>query len=67
MFDQTPWRQMLVCVTIPAMATLLCRGDTLLFGRVQCSTCKPAPYYTDNLMHNLRAERFHDWITVNSI
>ena len=27
-------------------------------GKAQCSVCHPAPYYTDNSMHNLRAERF---------
>ena len=26
--------------------------------KAQCSVCHAAPYYTDNLMHNLRAERF---------
>jgi cytochrome c peroxidase len=31
----------------------------LFFGKAQCSTCHPAPYYTDKLMHNLRAERFY--------
>jgi cytochrome c peroxidase len=25
----------------------------------QCGTCHPAPYYTDNLMHNLKTERFY--------
>src|SRR5205823_2255009 len=34
------------------------RGQTLFFGKAQCSTCHPAPYYTDNLMHNLKTERF---------
>jgi cytochrome c peroxidase len=34
------------------------RGETLFFGKAKCGTCHPAPYYTDNLMHNLRAERF---------
>jgi cytochrome c peroxidase len=34
------------------------RGQTLFFGKAQCATCHPAPYYTDNLMHNLKAERF---------
>ena len=24
-----------------------------------CASCHPAPYYTDNLMHNLKAERFY--------
>jgi cytochrome c peroxidase len=34
------------------------RGQALFFGKAQCSTCHPAPYYTDNLMHNLQVERF---------
>jgi cytochrome c peroxidase len=35
------------------------RGQTLFFGKAQCATCHPAPYYTDNLMHNLMADRFY--------
>jgi cytochrome c peroxidase len=35
------------------------RGEALFNGKAQCSVCHPAPYYTDNLMHNLRAERFY--------
>ena len=35
------------------------RGQELFSGKAQCSTCHPPPYYTDNLMHNLRAERFY--------
>ena len=27
--------------------------------RGNCASCHPAPYYTDNLMHNLRTERFY--------
>jgi len=34
------------------------RGETLFFGKAKCGSCHPAPYYTDNLMHNLRVERF---------
>jgi cytochrome c peroxidase len=34
------------------------RGQELFFGKSRCSECHPAPYYTDNLMHNLKAERF---------
>jgi len=34
------------------------RGEGLFFGKAKCGTCHPAPYYTDNLMHNLRVERF---------
>ena len=28
------------------------------FGKGQCATCHAPPYYTDNLMHNLKVERF---------
>ena len=41
------------------------RGEALFFGKAQCATCHPAPYYTDNLMHNLQTERFYNVITVN--
>ena len=34
------------------------RGETLFSGKAQCATCHAAPYYTDNLMHNLKVERF---------
>ena len=33
------------------------RGQTLFFAN--CGSCHPAPYYTDNLMHNLKTERFY--------
>ena len=34
------------------------RGQDLFFGKAGCGSCHPAPYYTDNLMHNLKVERF---------
>ena len=34
------------------------RGQEVFFGKGKCSVCHVAPYYTDNLMHNLRTERF---------
>jgi cytochrome c peroxidase len=34
------------------------RGEALFFGKARCGECHPAPYYTDNLMHDLRVERF---------
>ncbi len=34
------------------------RGQELFFGKAECGHCHPAPYYTDNLMHNLKTERF---------
>jgi cytochrome c peroxidase len=41
------------------------RGQALFFGKAQCAACHPAPYYTDNLMHNLRAERFYAETMIN--
>jgi cytochrome c peroxidase len=34
------------------------RGQAVFFGKGRCSECHAPPYYTDNLMHNLRVERF---------
>lgn len=34
------------------------RGEDLFFGKAQCSACHTPPYYTDNLMHDLKVERF---------
>jgi cytochrome c peroxidase len=34
------------------------RGQELFFGKAKCAECHPAPYYTDNLMHSLKTERF---------
>ncbi len=34
------------------------RGEKIFFGKGRCGSCHLAPYYTDNLMHNLKAERF---------
>jgi cytochrome c peroxidase len=35
------------------------RGQVLFFGKANCGSCHPSPYYTDNLMHNLKVERFY--------
>jgi cytochrome c peroxidase len=43
------------------------RGQTVFFGKGQCSTCHTAPYYTDNLMHNLHAERFYKPVMINGM
>lgn len=34
------------------------RGQALFNGKAQCSICHPAPFYTDNMMHDLKVERF---------
>ena len=40
-------------------------GQTLFFGKARCASCHTAPYYTDGLMHNLKAERFHQPRMIN--
>jgi cytochrome c peroxidase len=39
------------------------RGQTLFTAH--CASCHPTPYYTDNLMHNLRTERFYKPTMIN--
>ncbi len=41
------------------------RGQEVFFGKGQCASCHTPPYYTDNLMHNLRTERFFKERMVN--
>jgi cytochrome c peroxidase len=41
------------------------RGQEVFFGKGQCASCHAPPYYTDNLMHNLKVERFFKEVTVN--
>src|SRR5207244_2224538 len=43
------------------------KGQKLFFGKAQCSTCHPAPYYTDNLMHDLKVDRFYKTQTINGL
>lgn len=43
------------------------KGQELFFGKAKCSTCHPAPYYTDNTMHNLQVERFYKTQTHNGL
>lgn len=40
-------------------------GEDIFFGKGKCSICHTPPYYTDNLMHNLKAERFYKPQMVN--
>jgi cytochrome c peroxidase len=50
----------------PAAATAAeIRGEELFQGKARCADCHPAPYYTDNSMHNLKAERFYKQEIVN--
>jgi cytochrome c peroxidase len=41
------------------------RGEQIFHGKGQCAACHTPPYYTDNLMHNLRVERFFEEKLVN--
>jgi cytochrome c peroxidase len=43
------------------------QGQKLFFGKAQCGTCHPAPFYTDNLMHDLKVERFYKTQTINDL
>jgi cytochrome c peroxidase len=45
-------------------------GQEVFFGKAQCSVCHPAPFYTDDKMHDLKVGRFYEpresngkWIT----
>lgn len=40
-------------------------GQTVFFGKAKCASCHTPPYYTDNLMHNLKTERFYEPVMVN--
>lgn len=44
----------------PAKATEAeLRGQDVFSGKGRCAECHTPPYYTDNLMHNLKTERFY--------
>ncbi len=52
----------------PNRATLAeLRGQEIFFGKGQCGSCHAAPYYTDNLMHDLKTERFFKPEMVNGM
>ena len=34
------------------------RGEDVFFGKGQCASCHPAPFYLDNRMHDLQLQRF---------
>jgi cytochrome c peroxidase len=52
----------------PARATPAeLRGEAIFNGRAKCASCHPAPYYTDNTMHDLKAERFYKQELVNGM
>ena len=40
-------------------------GQAVFFGKGNCASCHVPPYYTDNLMYNLRTERFYKPVMIN--
>lgn len=43
------------------------KGEALFNGKARCVACHPAPYYTDNSMHNIRTERFYKPRMINGM
>ncbi len=53
---------------IPAKASPAeMRGQEVFFGKGQCAACHQPPYYTDNLMHDLQADRFYKPVMINGM
>jgi cytochrome c peroxidase len=43
------------------------RGEALFMGKANCVACHTPPYYTDGLMHDLKAERFYAPQMINGL
>ncbi|MEZ4743830.1 MAG: cytochrome B6 [Bdellovibrionota bacterium] len=43
------------------------RGQDIFFNKGKCGICHKPPYYTDNLMHNLKVERFYKPALINGM
>lgn len=43
------------------------KGEKLFFGKGRCAECHPAPFYTDNLLHDLQVERFFKPQMINGL
>jgi cytochrome c peroxidase len=43
------------------------RGQKLFFDKARCGTCHPAPNYMDNVMHDLKLDRFYTPRMINGI
>lgn len=41
------------------------RGEALFVGKAKCGSCHSGAYFTDNLMHNLKTERFFEPKMIN--
>ena len=43
------------------------RGEALFFGKANCASCHTPPFYTDNLMRDLKVERFYKPQMINGL
>jgi cytochrome c peroxidase len=43
------------------------KGQKLFFGKARCAECHPAPWYTDNTLHDLQVERFFKPQMINGL
>ncbi len=41
------------------------RGEQIFFGKGRCAECHAPPIYSDNFMHDLQTERFHEPVLIN--
>ena len=41
------------------------RGEQLFYGKAQCVVCHSGPIFSDNMMHDLQADRFYSERTIN--
>jgi cytochrome c peroxidase len=67
MIDVPPAPKLTVFGTLdPAKATEEERlGQDIFFGKGQCGSCHPAPFYLDAKMHDLQVERFYQPHLIN--
>jgi cytochrome c peroxidase len=43
------------------------RGQALFTVKAKCAACHPAPFYTDNTLHDLKVERFYETQKINGL
>ncbi|WP_143177953.1 cytochrome B6 [Cystobacter ferrugineus] len=41
------------------------RGEKLFFGKGRCAECHTPPLFSDNMMHDLKVERFYEPVLIN--
>ncbi|WNG38862.1 cytochrome B6 [Archangium violaceum] len=51
---------------VPALASESeLRGEKVFFGKGRCAECHAPPLFSDNLMHDLKVERFYEPVLIN--